>query len=308
MRTKLLATVLCSALALGQTGCLKSMILNGQIKSTRTGAGAADTIGDYELARSAASAGLLQFEGMHRLAPDNEDALFLLTKGWAGYGYAFPQDDYETAKLAGNDEVADYHKHRALLAFDRGVAYGLELLGKQDEGFAAAKKNVDTLKAWLADNFDDKEDAEVLFWVGSGWLARVNLMKDDDELGPTYVGELFVGVTLLERSRQLDPSFMGMAATSTLATYHARASMAELDESKKMFDEVIAKTERKNLGALVSYARYACVKSDKELYVKLLKEVIDNPDPDPDNRLQNTLAKRRAKRGLTKAAMEDCGF
>lgn len=308
MRTKLLATVLCSALALGQTGCLKSMILNGQIKSTRTGAGAADTIGDYELARSAASAGLLQFEGMHRLAPDNEDALFLLTKGWAGYGYAFPQDDYETAKLAGNDEVADYHKHRALLAFDRGVAYGLELLGKSDEGFAAAKKNVDTLKAWLADNFDDKEDAEVLFWVGSGWLARVNLMKDDDDLGPAYVSELFVGVAMLERSRALDPEYMAWGATSTLGVYHARARVAELDQAKQMLDEAIAKTNRKSLGVLVNYGKYACVSGDRALYEKVLQEVVDAGDVDPNLRLQNTIAKRRAKRGLSKEAIEECGF
>lgn len=308
MRTKLLATVLCSALALGQTGCLKSMILNGQIKSTRTGAGAADTIGDYELARSAASAGLLQFEGMHRLAPDNEDALFLLTKGWAGYGYAFPQDDYETAKLAGNDELAEYHKHRALLAFDRGVAYGLELLGKRDEGFAAAKKNVDSLNAWLADNFDEKEDAEVLFWVGSGWLARVNLMKDDDELGPAYVSELFVGVAMLERSRALDPEYMAWGATSTLGVYHARARVAELDQAKQMLDEALAKTNRKSLGVLVNYGKYACVSGDRALYEKVLQEVVDAGDVDPNLRLQNTIAKRRAKRGLSKEAIEECGF
>lgn len=308
MRTKVLTTLLCAGLAFGQVGCIKKMLVDGQISSTRKGAGAMDAIGDYELARSAASAGLVQFEGMHRLAPDNEDGVFLLAKSWVGYGYAFPQDDFENAVLAGNEELAAYHRSRALLAYNRGIAFGLELLGKKDKGFADAKKSADSMKAWTDKHFTDKEDAETLFWVGSGWLARVNLMKDDDDLGPKYVGELFVGVTLLERSRELDPSFMGMAATSTLATYHARASMAELDESKKMFDEVIAKTERKNLGALVSYTRYACVKSDKDLYEKLLKEVIDTPDPDPDNRLQNTLAKRRAKRALTKAAMEDCGF
>jgi hypothetical protein len=305
MRLKVSTTLLAAVLALGSTGCLKKMLLNGQIKSTRVGAGAADTIGDYELARGAAQAGLMQFEGMHRLAPDNDDALFLLMRGWAGYGYAFAQDDYEVANLAGDENTAEYHKKRTKLAYDRSVSYGLELLAREDEGFPAAKKNADTIKAWLTKHFDDPEDAEVLFWTGSAWMARVNLLKDE----PEYVAELFVGVAMLERSRELNPEYMGYGATSTLAAYHARSPMAELDQAKQMFDTALEKTKRKALGIHLNYAtRYACSKSDQALYEKLLNEAVSADDPDPNARLQNTIAKRRARRALTKAAMEDCGF
>ena len=304
MRNNVLGLALAATLALGSTGCVKKMLLNGQIHSTRIGAGAADTIGDYEIARGAASAGVLQFEGMHRLAPDNDDALFLLLRGWAGWGYAFASDDYEVAMLAGDEATAEYHKKRAKLAFDRSISYGLELIGKQDEGFSNAKKNADTLKAWLKEHFDEKEDAETLFWLGSAWLARVNLLKDE----PEYVAELFVGVEILERSRQLHPELMAWGATSTLAAYHARTAMAELDESKKLLDLALEKTQRKSLGILLNYAKYACVKSDQALYEKVLNEILAAEDPDPNLRLQNAIAKRRAKRALSKPAMEDCGF
>ncbi|MBX3187533.1 MAG: hypothetical protein KF819_10985 [Labilithrix sp.] len=304
MRNKLLMTLLVSALALGNSGCLKKMILNGTIASTRIGSGAADTIGDYELARSAASAGLLQFEGMHRLSPDNEDALFLLMKGWAGYGYAFAMDDYEAANLGNDESLAEYHKKRAKLAFDRSISYGLELIAKEADGFKEATKNAETIKAWLDKHFDDKEEAENLFWVGSAWLARVNVLKDE----PEYVAQLFVGVAFLERSRELNPEYMAWGATSTLAAYHARSPMAELDEAKKLLDVALEKTQRKALGVQLNYARYACAKSDQALYEKMLNEVVNTEDPDPNLRLQNTVAKRRAKRGLTKQAMEDCGF
>jgi hypothetical protein len=297
--------LLTAALALGSAGCVSKMILNGQIKATRTGSGAADTIADYELARSAASAGLLQFEGMHRLAPDNEDALFLLAKGWTGFGYAFAQDDFEAATLAGDEATADYHKKRAKLAFDRGIAYGLELIGKRDDHFKDAKRTADTMKKWLDENFKDAEDAEALFWTGSGWMARVNLLKDE----PEYVADLFVGVAMLEHSRKLDPDYMAWGATATLAAYHARSSMAELDDAKKLFDFALEKTQRKNLGIQLNYAvKYACAKADRGLYEKLLNEVLQAEDPDPNLRLQNAIAKRRAKRALTKAAMEDCSF
>src|SRR5580698_10462290 len=76
------ALALVGALGLGSTGCLKEIILNGQIEGTRKASAAVDRISGYEVARTAAYAGVTQFEGMHYLAPDNEDALFMLTKTW----------------------------------------------------------------------------------------------------------------------------------------------------------------------------------------------------------------------------------
>ncbi|MCA9589813.1 MAG: hypothetical protein KC657_31130 [Myxococcales bacterium] len=305
-KSLLLTSLLAGALALGSTGCLKSMILNGQIASTRKGAKAADTLGDYEVARAASSAGLVQFEGMHRLAPDNEDALYLLLRGWAGYGYAFAQDDYEVALIAGDDAAAEYHKGRAKLAFDRAISYGLELIGKHAEGFEENKKDADTIKKWLEANFDSKDHAETLFWLGGAWLARVNLLKDD----PTgeYVANLFIGVAILERSVAIDPEYLSWGGTSTLATYHARGKGPELEEAKKMFELALQKTGRKSLGVQLNYAKYFCMKQDQAGYEKIVNEVLSTEDPDPNLRLQNTIAKRRAKRALHKSVMEDCGF
>ena len=179
-----LALPVVAALALGSTGCIKSTLTNGQISATREASAAFDTIGDYELARSAAQSGLVQFEGMHVLAPDNTDALFMLTKGWVGYGFAFVEDEMEAAEDAGDDDLADYHRKRARMAYDRAVFYGLQLLAHQADGFDAAKKNELTLAKWLSDNFTSNDDAPELFWTGYGWLARVNLMKGDDTEGP----------------------------------------------------------------------------------------------------------------------------
>src|ERR1700679_2952243 len=80
-----------------------AMATDMQISATREASGVFDTIGDYEVARGAAEAGLVQFEGMHRLRPDNEDALFALTQAWVGYGFAFAEDDAEAATDKGND-------------------------------------------------------------------------------------------------------------------------------------------------------------------------------------------------------------
>jgi hypothetical protein len=287
------------------TGCIKKMLTDGQIESTRKASVALNSIGDYEMARGAAQAGLAQFEGMHNLAPTNEDALFLLTKGWVSYGFAFVEDEYEIATEAGDDDLADYHRKRARMAYDRSVFYGLELLSHKSDGFDGAKKNEETMKKWLDESFDSKDDAENLFWTGYAWLARVNVSKDD----PAIVGELFVGVAMLEESVKIDPYVNNWSGTTALAAYHARTAMSEMDQAKQLFDLALAKTGGKNLLIQTNYAlKYACMKGDKPLYEKLLNEVLAADDPDPNQRLTNTIAKRRAKRGLTKTHMENCGF
>jgi hypothetical protein len=291
--------------AMLSTGCVKKMILDGTIESTRTASSAFDAVGDYELARAGAASGIVQFEGMHRLSPDNTDALFLLTKAWTGHGFAFAQDDMEAAQDAGDDAAAEYHRKRAKVAFDQAIFYGLELLSKKDEGFKAAAKNEDALRAWLRANFTDKTDAENLFWTGYAWVAKTNLLRDE----PAAVAELFVGVALVARSAELYPEYMHYSSSLVLAGYHARAVMAEMDEAKRMFEMLLKQTQRKSLLVQLTYAQtYACVKADRPLYEKLLNEVLAADDPDPDQRFNNTLAKRRAKRWLGKQRMMDCGI
>jgi TRAP transporter T-component len=305
-----LALPVVGALALGSTGCIKSTLTNGQISATREASAAFDTIGDYELARSAAQSGLVQFEGMHVLAPDNTDALFMLTKGWVGYGFGFVEDEMEQAEDAGDDDLADYHRKRARMAYDRAVFYGLQLLARRADGFDAAKKNEVTLSKWLSDNFTSTDQAEELFWTGYGWLARVNLMKGDDTEGPAFIADLYVGVAMLERAVALDPANEHYSGLIALAAYHARTGMAEMDQAKQMLDAALAKTEGKNLMVQLNYAtKYACMKGDGALYQDMINKVLQAPDPDPHQRLTNAVAKRRAKRWLGKHRVKDaCGI
>src|SRR5580700_7250050 len=158
--------LLCACISLESSGCLKQILTDGQISATRQAAGALDTIGDYELARSAVQAGLAQFEGMHQLAPDNADALYLLAKGWTAYGYGFVEDELEVAEDAGREEMIDYQRKRARMAYDRAVFYGLEAIAAHADGFEQAKKNEQALSKWLADHFVGKDDVPDLFWTG----------------------------------------------------------------------------------------------------------------------------------------------
>jgi hypothetical protein len=310
MRSHLLILSLTTALGLATTGCIKKVLVDGQIQSTRQASSSADTLGDYDVGRVAAEFGLAQFEGMHALSPDNADALYLLMKTWTGYASGFAEDDMQVAQDLGNDDLAEYDKKRARMAYDRAIFYGLQLLGQTDSGFEKAKGNEDSLNKWLKNNFTSKDDAPNLLWTGTAWVARAGLMQGDDEEGPAFVSEIYIGVSILQRAVDLDPSVDHYQGLMVLAAYHARSGMAELDEAKKLLDTAMEKTQGKALLVPYYYAtRYACAKGDGALYQSMLNKVLEAQDPDPSIRLQNTVAKRSAKRWLGKhRAKDQCGI
>lgn len=307
IKTTLPAFALACTLGFGTMGCIKEALLNGQIEGTRKASAGVDSLSDYEVANTAAFAGLAQFEGMHYLAPQNEDALFLLTKTWTSAGFAFIEDQMEQAEDTdgAGSELYVYQQQRTKAAYDRAIHYGVQMLEMKNQGFEAAKKNDASMKAWLSAFDDAAHDAPELFWVGYAWIARVNVMKED----PAMVSELFVGVKIIERVVELDDTFFYGNAHNILASYHARSAMAELDESKKEFDKAIAISKGQLLLPKFQLAtKYYCMKGDKENYVKTLQEVVDAGDTMPEQRLSNAIAKRKAKRYLGKERMKNCGF
>jgi hypothetical protein len=302
------ALALAGALGILNTGCLKQIILDGQIEATRKASSAIDSFSDYEVAKTAAYAGATQFEGMHYLAPQNEDALFMLTKTWTSLTFAFIEDELEQAEDTEGESSAlyAYQKARAVAGYERAIHYGLELLDKKAPGFKDAKKNDDTMKAWLANFTDPGQDAENLFWTGYAWIGKVNILKDE----PAQVADLFFGVAMMERAKQLHHDYLYGSIHTILGAYHGRSPMAELDDAKKEFDVAIQLTGGKAmLPKFQLAAKYYCTKGEKESYVKMLEEIRDAGDTLPEQRLTNAIAKRRALRYLgKKRMMRMCGF
>jgi hypothetical protein len=286
------------------SACFDRIILDGTLKSTRDAAGAFDTLSDAEVARIGAASSLVQLEGMQRLAPDNEDALYLLTQSWAGYAGAFIEDEWEQAIDKEDDDAEAFQSARARDAYDRSIRFGTLLLEQKRPGFVASMKNSDTIKAYLS-GFTTTADAEALLWLGAAWLSRGSVASEDSAV----VAELFVGVALLERAVALDEDVGYATGLAALGAYHARSPDAELAESKRLFERALTLTHRGALTVQLLYAQsWACHSHDKTAYGKLLAEVIEAPDVLPAQRLENVVAKRKAKRYLTPPRLKRCSF
>lgn len=312
------------AASLGSSGCIKKTLAKGQIKSTREGSAAFQTTADYETARYAASAGMGQFEGMHMLVPDDDNAYYLLIRGWASLAFAFVEDDLELAMIAGDDDQVAYHRARAKSMYTRSVNYGLEWMQSKYEGVNEAIKHGSEkeIQDYLA-KFKDEEDADFLFWTGQAWMSRVNVDKGD--IGA--IGQVFIGRSMVERAVELNDGIERGSGHVILASYYARTGFNTIgqesfDKSKAHFDKAAQINGGKALLGKVQMARsYACRMKDdspgrKEsfaLYMKLLNEVLEADDPLPEARLTNAIAKRKARRYASKKwveefAREDCGW
>lgn len=285
------------------SGCLDRLLLDGTLESTRKAAKAFDTLSDLEVAKEGAGSSIVQVEGMQALAPDNQDALFLLTQSWTGYASAFIEDSWEQAVDKGDDEGEAAQALRARNAYERAVKFGTMLLEARKPGFVAAQRNSDTMKAYLA-GFG-KEEAENLLWVGLAWLSRGGVAGED----PAVVADLYVGVALIERSVELDPKLNYATGLAALGAYHARSPDAELDQAKDLFERALALTQRKSLTVQLMYAQnWACQSHDQKTYRALLEEVVNAGDVLPEQRLENTVAVRKAARYLGVPRLKRCGF
>ncbi|HMJ10519.1 MAG TPA: TRAP transporter TatT component family protein [Polyangiaceae bacterium] len=300
------AALLLINFSLAGSGCLKKVLIDGQVTGTLEGSEAINTFQDYDIARAVAQGGMGQIEGMHHLEPNNTEALFMLTRGWSGIAYAFMEDDYEAAYEKGDEPLAEYHLSRARAAYRRAIYYGVELLGHHAEGFEAARINTTKLRAWLQANFRDQDQAEELLWIGFAHVGLVNVSKDIPEI----VSELYIGEEIVRRSVALDEKVRDGMGHVVLGAYSARHAMSELDLAKRHFDRAMEINGGKFLSTQLNYAKtYYCMKGDRPAYDKLLKQVLAAPDTLPEARLQNTIAKRRARRYLSnKVWQEECGF
>ena len=104
--------------------------------------------------------------------------------------------------------------------------------------------------------------------------------------------------------------FVTWTNSTVLAAYYARSAQGpEFEQGTKLFEEIIAKTQRKSFTALYNYAaRVLCGKSDRAGYEKVMKEIIDAGDLDENRRLTNNISRIKAKRDLSMERMMDCGF
>lgn len=282
---------------LGLLGCdLTKITANGTSGLFQRAAPAFEQHWDYELAGSAMPGNIVQMEGLLRIVPENEIIVMNAVRLYTAYAYGWVEDRVEILALDNDHPAAEEQLRRARYMYLRARDLAKHRIAIDHEGFDEAyQAGLPEFREWLQETFEDPEDAEGIFWAGYAWGSYINASKHD----MVAVADLPFAKALIERSVEIDPTFFNGAGTIFLAVVATEAPGADLDAAEPLWNRALELTERRNLLTLVNMARtYAVRRQDRELYISLLREVLEAGDIAPEQRLTNMIAKRRAARYL----------
>lgn len=246
---------------------------------------------DVELAGNAIPSSLIQMEGLLRVVPDNEEILLNAIRGYVSYAYGWVEDRSESLRASGDRDEADVQMQRAILLYERGASLARYYMSLRHEGFREAQRGgIERFREWLR----GVDNAEDLWWVGYAWGQHINA-KHPRSAHPDRA----FAIAMVRRSVELDASVYGSAGSAFLAYVATRAPGSTLEGAEQAWTLALERAQRRNLLMQVVMARtYAVRAQDRELYVALLREVLEAQDVEPELRLSNMIAKRRANRYL----------
>lgn len=291
-RLGLVALLLCA-------GCLKQLALTSVADSLSASGSGYARDDDPELVRDSLPVIIKLMEQLHEALPKHRELAVALTRTTTSYGVAFVAE--EADRLEDKDVAAARPvRARAKRMLLRARRYGLDAMELAVPGSRAALTGDDRQKRQEVIDRAKKDDVATLYWLGAAWGSAVANAKDDLAL----VGELPVVAALMKRALALDESYEEGAIHEFFITWDASSNGAGKAAAKQHFERALALSRNRKLSPYVSYAEAVCVDGqDKKEFVRLLSKVLAfDVDSDPDHRLVNMLAQRRARWDMSRIA------
>ncbi|HWA77240.1 MAG TPA: TRAP transporter TatT component family protein [Polyangiaceae bacterium] len=285
-------------LAVLSAGCLGGSLVDARVSEARDAEGALDTLHDYEIGQSAAQARVANLEGLYAASGGDSRVALLLARAWTKLTFEFTLDDYERALENGDSPAENYQRLRAQAGFRRGQFYADAWLERRAPGFGAALGDDQALAGWLTRSVRDADAAEALLWAG---LSRIG---DADAAQPEAAASSAekvrrVGAILLRHSLSLSSTAASGLGHLGLALAAASGAAADLGLVERELALAESAARGRLLVPLFRARMLACKRDDRRGFERDLDRILRESDPAPALRLENVVAKRRARRYLT---------
>lgn len=234
---------------------------------------------DPETVAGAAPAYLLMADGLLADAPDDVELLTTAARMYGAYAGGFVVEPARALRLT----------ERAFSYARRAACLRTGFCGWRTERFDEFQKRLGAT---------GRGDVPVLHALGASWAAWIQARSDDWNA----VAELPRATALMERVVELDEAYGQGSAHLYLgvaSTILPPATGGKPEEGRKHFERAVALSGGKALAPKVLCAdRYARLIFDRDLFERLLGEVLDADPVAPDLTLMNLLAQREARRLL----------
>ena len=234
---------------------------------------------DLQLLQDGVPSLLLLLDGLIASDPDNERLLMTAAKAYGAYATVL----YEEGQV-----------ERAVTVSSKAKEYGINLL-KQLPGLQNINNN--TLGE-IDQSLGKISPGRVgsLFWGTYGWAIWIQYQEG----APAAMADLPIVEQIMLRVIELDESYYYGGAHIFLGAYYgSRPQMfgGNPEASRQHFERALALNDRLFLLTHVAYAEtYARTMFDRELYLELLTEVIEQPLADSDMASSNKVAKVKAEK------------
>jgi predicted anti-sigma-YlaC factor YlaD len=256
---------------------------------------------DPELAGDAIPFAIKMYETLLSQNPRHEGLILTTGSLFIMYANAFVQGPAEML------DAVDYRKKqndlaRAKKLYLRGADILYRGLDARYPGFTGAYQR-GGLKAILAKT--KKEDVPFLYWSVAGILSAYSLDPFSSiDLGNRVRDELY---PMILRAYELDPAFNRGAIDDFFVLFYASIPETMGGDKSRVdfhFEKAIERSQGMSAGPYVSYAQAVAVPAQDytTFKEKLERALAIDIDADPENRLVNILAQRKARFLLDNAA------
>lgn len=252
-----------------------------------------ETDDDIELVVDALPFGLKLMESLLAESPEHVGLLQTACKGYFLYSYAYV--DYEARlKRETNLDEARIMRNRARKLYLRGLGYCMRGMEKNYPGIRE-QLFLDPEKAVARiDRKKKNRDLPFLYWSAAALGSTISISRDDAEL----IARLPEVEALINRGLELDEAWQnGSFHAVKIQLAGAGVGGSDKELIKKHYDRALELTEGLDPGIYVAYAEAVSLENqDGEEFRSLLNRALSvDLDKNPQNRLANSIAQRRAR-------------
>ena len=272
------------------SGCsLKTYAINMVGDALAEGNSVYETDDDLELVGGALPFGLKLTESLLEQSPNHQGLLLTASRGFVLYSYGYVH--YE-AELEMDDDLdrARVVRTRARKLYLRGARYSLRALERDHPGFEQ-QLTTDPHAAVAGVRAD--EDVALLYWTAAALGLAISVSTDDAAL----LARLPEVEAMVDRALELDESWEDGALHEFKVVLAGGGTGARDYESiRRHYERALELSNGQHAGLYIAYAEAVSVPTQNaaEFHTLIQKALSVDPNADPQTRLVNLLAHRRA--------------
>ncbi len=280
-------------LASGSACSLKKYAVNKIGDTLASGNSVYETDEDADLVGEALPFGLKLTESLLQESPNHRGLLLTACRGFVLYSYGYV--DFPGEVLMDEDlERGRALRARARRLYLRGLDYCLRGIETNHAGFRQQLLTAPRGAAQLIDGKQEKWDLPFLYWTSASLGLAIAVSKGDASM----LARLPEVEALIDRALDLDEDWDGGSLHEFKVSFES-AKPGDPDEGaiREHYERALQLNHGRRAALHVAYAEAVAIpKQNRGEFEDLLRKALAvDPDAQPENRLANILARRRAE-------------